>query len=115
MRSGFNKKHRTRREANAVQVTAGQERSSRQGTTAGIAEPYLALIACTIFLAIRRCVAVLMWKPSHEKARPNGDPLKAAFVFGNGAICDPAGGTVCSESNIALRLRYAQPRAVASV
>src|SRR3989475_12813144 len=100
----FHKQTATRREADAVPVTPGHERSSRQGTTAGIAELYLALIACTIFLAIRRCVAVLMWKPSHEKARPNGDPLQAAVAFGKRGICDPAGGPVCSESNRALKL-----------
>ena len=58
---------------------------------------------------------MLGWKPSHENARPNGDPLHAALVFGNGAIWEPAGAAVRSESKVAFKLTYAQPRAVASL
>src|SRR5213594_3932823 len=69
-----------------------------QGTVGtGIAERYLALIASKIFLAISRCVAVLGWTPSHERARPNGEPLHAAAVFGNGASCP---GTPRKESRV---------------
>ncbi len=59
--------------------------------TAGIVEPYLALIACTTFLAISLCVAALGWMPSHENASPKGFAEQGfgwpwAFVnAGNGA------------------------------
>src|SRR3989449_9654332 len=47
-------------------------RGVRAQGTAGIAEPYLALIASTKGLARMRGVAALGWTASQEKANPNG-------------------------------------------
>src|SRR5438876_12301000 len=82
-----------------------------RGQGIGIADPYLALIARTIFRAMRWCVTWLGWTPSQLNASPNGEPLHAAAVFGNGAnwLATPA-----SESRVKFTLSVnAHPRAVA--
>src|SRR6185437_4870694 len=78
---------------------------------AGIAEPYWALMARTIFRAIFCCVVWFGWIPSQLNASPKGEPLHAAAAFGNGAnwLATPA-----SESSVTFTLSVnAHPRAVA--
>src|SRR5882762_105119 len=79
---------------------------------AGIAEPYLALIACTTCLAMMTFVALLGCTPSHENASPNGLAEQALPNAGNGATCV---GMARSESRVGLGLSHAQPRCAAIV
>ena len=89
-------------------ATPGPVGRSPQG--AGMAEPYLALIAWTMWRAMTRCVDALGCTPSHVKANPNGAPEHAALKLGKGATCV---GIKRSESSVGLGSRYAQFFAVA--
>src|SRR5260370_40681848 len=86
-------------------------RGVRSYCTAGIAEPYLALIARTSLRAISRCVNAAGGMPSQLNAKPKGEPLHRAGAFGNGAnwVTTPA-----SESSGLFTLSVKAPeRAVA--